>query len=317
MTRVAVTGATGFVGRALTAHLIALGYDVRALVRRSGAEPAGAWIHPIGDLGEQPDLHAAVSGVDAVVHLAARVHVMAERGRAADVEAAYRQTNVEGTVALARASAAAGVRRFVFVSSIKVNGESSDGRPFTSGDPPVPSDPYGRSKAEAEAALRRVGKETGVDVAIVRPPLVYGPGVGANFLSLLRLCDSAVPLPFAGADNRRSLVYVGNLTDALARLVSFPGKAAGIWIVTDGEDLSIEDLVRRLRHHLGRPARLFRAPRGLFQSLASLAGRRAALDRLYGSLEADSRPFGAAFGWTAPVDVDAGLAATVAWYRGR
>lgn len=315
--RVAVTGATGFVGRALTARLLVQGCEVRALARHGSGVPIGSEIYPIGDLGTSCDWRAATAGVEAVVHLAARVHTQGQPSLVAESETDYERVNVDASVALAQAAAAGGARRFVFVSSIKVNGESSVGRPFTASDPPAPSDLYGRSKARAEAALRQVAEQTGLDVAIVRPPLVYGPEVRANFLALLRLCDTPLLLPFAGAANRRSLVYRDNLVDALAQLTLFPDRAGGTWIVTDGEDLTLEELVRCLRRHLERPARLFPAPHRLLRRLADAAGCRAAFDRLYGSLRADGTPFREAFGWAAPISVDAGLAATVDWYRGR
>ncbi len=314
--RVLVTGATGFVGRALVPRLRAGGHVVRAAVRRESSECDADERVVVGDLGPDADWRAAVDGVDAVVHLAARVHVMHDD--ADDPLAAFRRVNVEGTLALARAAAAAGVRRFVFVSSIKVNGEGTPpGVRYTERDAPAPCDPYGRSKAEAEAALRALSDRTGMELAVVRPPLVYGPGVKANFLRLMSWVERGVPLPFGAVDNRRSLVYVGNLADALATCVEHPAAAGGVFLVSDGEDLSTGELVRRMARALGRDARMLPVPAGLLGGLARLAGRGAEADRLLGSLRVDASALHDRLGWTPPFTVDAALAETARWFAER
>lgn len=307
-----VTGASGFVGAALLPALRARGHAVRAAARREIGCDADEQVR-VGDLGPETDWREALAGVDAVVHLAARVHVMHDTST--DPLAEFRRSNVEGTAALARAAAASGAKRLVFVSSIKVNGEATDGRPFTERDAPDPKDPYGQSKAEAEKALAGVAGETGLEVVVLRPPLVYGPGVRANFLRLLRLADRGVPLPFGAVDNRRSMVFVGNLADAIVRCVEHPAAAGRTFLVSDGEDLSTADLIRRLARALGKRASLVPVPPALMRTAARLLGRGAEADRLLGSLRIDSSALRESLGWRPPFTVDEGLAATAAWYR--
>lgn len=275
----------------------------------------GIDVRVVGDIGAVTDWQPILDGAHAVIHLAARVHRMDESLPPAQSEVAYRVANVDASVALARAAAKARVRRFIFLSSIKVNGESSGRGPFRAEGLPAPADAYARSKADAEQALRRIAHETGLDVPILRLPLVYGPGVAANFRALLRLCDTSLPLPFRGTANRRSLVFLDNLVDAIRHVVTFAEPAGGMWFVTDGKDLSIEDVVRQLRHHLGRPMRLVWTPQPLLRGLAALAGRTSIFDRLYGQLQADGAPFREKFGWQPPFTPESGLAATAAWYR--
>ncbi len=317
MTRglVMVTGATGFVGRAVTAALVA---DRRA-VRRALRTPAQRSPHAgfsdvaTGELDGRTPWDAALEGVDAVVHLAARVHVLDER--AADPLTEFRRVNVDGTRALAQACVRNGVRRLVFVSTVKVHGEATHGRPFTEADQPAPEDPYGVSKMEAEAALHAVALDTGLDVVVVRPPLVYGPGVGANFLALLRAVDRGQPLPLAAVRNRRSLVYVGNLVDALVRCIDHPAAAGGTFLVDDGVPVSTADLVREIARALGRSARLLSVPASWLRLAGTLTGRGAAVDRLLSDLEVDSSALRRALGWTPPWTLAQGLADTVTWYR--
>src|SRR6185436_9314596 len=274
MRQVAVTGADGFVGSRTTAALAGRpGIAVRALVRRSGPGPAsGVERVDVGDLSASTDWAAALDGVDAVIHLAARVHVM--RDRASDALAECRRVNVDGSLALARAAAAAGVRRFVFVSSVKVNGER--GR-FTEADAPAPCDPYGISKHEAEAGLREIAAATRLEVAIVRPPLVYGPGVKANFLALMNAVRRGLPLPLGALDNRRSLVALDNLVGFLIAVLDHPAAANETFLVSDGEDLSTADLVVRLGRAMGRPARLIPVPAALLVAAGSALGRKDAV----------------------------------------
>lgn len=306
---IVVTGASGFVGSALARRLSADGRQVMPLAREPGdLEGAPALrLVGVGDLAARSDWSDLLRGASSVVHCAARVHVMQDR--AADPLAAFRQLNVGLTESLARAAAAAGVRRFVFLSSIKVNGESTaPGRPFTASDAPAPLDPYGVSKYEAEQSLWRIAAQSGLEVVVVRPPLVYGPGVRANFLTMMRWVRAGVPLPLGAIDNRRSLVALDNLVDLLVACLDRPAAAGGTFLVSDGEDLSTTDLLRRLGRAMGRPARLLPVAPGLLRALAGLAGRRDVIDRLCGSLQVDLRPTVERLEWRPPVGVDAALA---------
>ncbi|MDP2323544.1 MAG: NAD-dependent epimerase/dehydratase family protein [Gammaproteobacteria bacterium] len=307
-----VTGASGFVGRVVCDRLERDGYRVRRVLRPGHSRRESLDIG-IEDIGPATDWSRALSGVDAVVHLAARVHIM--RDTAADPLAAFRHTNVAGTEVLARAAARAGVRRFIFVSSVKVNGERTEGRPFTEHDAPGPEDAYGISKWEAEQRLAEVAADTGMAVTVLRPPLMYGPGVKGNFLALVRAVSSGWPLPRASIRNARSLLYVGNLADAVALCLrgSRPGRQT--YLLSDGEDVSTPDLVRRLAVALDRPARLLPVPAGLLRLGLRLTGRGSAYDRLAGSLQVDSSAITRELGWRPPHTLDAGLRETVAWYR--
>lgn len=289
---VLVTGTGGFVGRALVSALTVRGLSVR-----------GAGRDVVGDIGPDTDWRPVLDGVETVVHLAARVHVM--RDDAPDPLAEYRRVNLEGTRGLAAAAADRGVGRFVFLSSVKVNGEAAE-RPFGAGDPADPKDAYGTSKWEAEQAIAETAGS--MEVVVLRPPLVYGPGVGGNFLRLLRLVDSATPLPLGGIRNLRSLIYLGNLVDAIRFSFEAP---PGTYLPSDGEDLSTPNLVRRLAAALGRPARLVPVPVILLGLLGRMTGQSQAIARLTDSLRLDGRiP-----GWTPPFGVDEGLRATADWYR--
>jgi nucleoside-diphosphate-sugar epimerase len=313
--KVLVTGAGGFVGQALLPLLLEAGCAVRAAVRSQPLAMAGIDSVVVGDIGPATEWAAALADVDAVVHLAARVHVM--RDAAGDPRAAYRATNTVGTLRLAEAAARAGVGRFVFLSTVKVNGESTPpDRPFVDSDPPAATDPYAISKAEAESGLLRLAQTTSLEPVILRPPLVYGPGAGANFLRLLRLAERGLPLPLAVVSNRRSMIYVGNLASAILAALRAPSLGGRVFLVADGEDLSTPELWRRLAAALGRPARLWPLPPMLLSILAMLAGRRAEIERLTGSLAVDARGWREASGWAPPYTVEQGIARTVAWYRG-
>lgn len=294
MRSVLVTGAAGFVGSAVVPALRAAGWTVVASVR-SEAEasrlPAGARAVAVGELSPKTEWAAALDGVQAVVHLAARAHRLDDGGARAGE---YRRVNAEATAALAAAAARAGAARLVFLSSVKAL---------------EPSDPYGGSKLEAERALAA----SGLSACSLRSPLVYGPGVKANFLRLLALVARGVPLPFASVDNRRSLLYAGNLADAVARALEKPG-VDGAFFVRDGEDLSTPELVRRMGRALGRPARLWPAPPALLRAGARLLGRGGDAERLLGDLAVDDAPLRAALSWRPPFTVDEGLAATALWY---
>lgn len=310
-TRTLVTGATGFVGRAVVDRLVADGVAVTASVRREPTDRSGVREIRVGDLGPSTDWSHALAGCDTVVHCAARVHVM--RDASADPLAAYRAANVDGTLALARQAAAAGVRRFVFISSIKVNGEGTEaGKPFTASDAPRPVDPYGVSKLEAERALQDLAASVAMELVIIRPPLVYGPGVKANFLSMARWIARGVPLPFGDVNgNRRSFVALQNLVDLVATSLVHPGAAGQVFLVSDGEDLSTAELLRRTARALGVSSRLLPVPSGLLAAGAAMLGRRDLWQRLGGTLQVDISPTRERLAWTPPVSVDTGLRAAV------
>lgn len=312
--KVLVTGATGFVGRALCPLLRSRGFEVRAAVRDPASAGPDVEVARIDELGPATHWSAAVSGTDVVVHLAGRAHVLGEAG--SDEAAKVRAVNVEGTVHLARAAARAGVRRLVFVSSVKVHGERNAGRPWTENDRPAPEDLYARSKWEAEQALDVLARTTGLEVTVLRPPLVYGPGVKANFLRLLRTVDRGLPIPLGAIRNRRSLVYVGNLADAIAACLAHPAAANRTFLVADGEDVSTPELVRRVADALERPARLVNVPLRLLRLGATLLGRRADFERLAGDLAVDSGAIRRDLGWQPPYSMRAGLEETARWYRG-
>ncbi|OEC99709.1 SDR family oxidoreductase [Rhizobium sp. YK2] len=301
-----VTGATGFVGQALCTELSRRRMEYRPVSRNS--RPGFV---AIGTMDRDTDWTDGLAGVDVVMHLAARVHVMNES--AADPLAAFRAVNVDATVNLARQAAAAGVKRFVFLSSIKVNGEgTSAGRPFSASDAPHPEDAYGRSKLEAEGALLAISAETGMEVVIIRPPLVYGPGVKANFASLMRWAARPFPWPFGAVRNRRSLIYVGNLVDFMLLSARHPDAGNRVFLVSDGEDLSIGQLISKLSLAVGRKAWMLPVPPALLEGLGALLGRRAAAQRLLGSLQVDIGETRSITGWSPPYSVEEGLAATVA-----
>src|SRR5688572_4249094 len=304
-----VTGANGFVGSALTARLARSPAGVRAAMRRPPTAPQPGVEHVAApSLSAGADWRRALTGVSAVVHAAARVHVMRDDSR--DPLAEFRGANVEGTVALARQAAAAGVRRFVFLSSIKVNGESTPpDLPFSAADVPNPQDPYGVSKLEAERALGELARETGMEVVIVRPPLVYGPGVKANFFALLKWLQRGVPLPFGAIHNRRSLVALENLVDLLAICVEHPAAPGQTLLVSDGEDLSTTELLRRLAAALGKHAMLVPVPQQALILASRALGAGGLAQRLCGSLCVDIGPTRRLLGWAPPVSVDEGLRA--------
>jgi nucleoside-diphosphate-sugar epimerase len=312
MRRVLVTGANGFVGQTLCRTLAAAGFAVRAAVRGGGvATPSGAESAAVGDIGSNTDWSGALKGVESVVHLAARAHVLGDSPANAD---AYFETNERGTGCLAGAAARAGVRRLVFLSTVKVNGEESSGAPYSASDTPNPEDAYGLSKWMAEKRLREVAADTGMEVVVVRSPLVYGPGVRANFLRLMRLVDRQVPLPLGAIHNRRSLVSVWSLCDLLGNVLANPVASGRTWMVSDGEDLSTADLIRRIAIVMQRRVRLLPVPVGLLMLGGRLLGRRAEVMRLCGSLAVDIRPTREYLGWSPPVSVNEGIARTVAWY---
>ena len=308
--KILITGATGFVGRPLCAELTRRGSEYRAAVRRGGI------LGPIdevsvGEINESTDWRPAMQGVQVVIHLAGLAH--RTRRTPADDEH-FRLVNAEGTAALGKAAAAAGVERIVFLSTVKVNGDRSDNRPLTEEDPPNPDGPYARSKLAAEEALRLVSTETGIGVTIVRTPLVYGPGVRANFLALMTAVAKGIPLPLGAIRNARSLIFVGNLIDALLLCVDQPTAAGQVFFVKDGPDLSTPDLVREIARAAGRRARLIPVPVALLNGGARVVGRGDAVSRLTESLVVDDRKIRERFHWRPPFDMRHGLEQTVQWY---
>ena len=306
---VLVTGATGFVGRTLLGELATHGHEAIPAVRR----PAGLLREAVvPDLHAQTDWATALTGCDAIVHLAARVHVMHDT--ADDPLALYRATNTDATLNLARQAAQAGVKRFVFVSSIKVNGEGRDAA-YCETDVPAPEDAYAISKWEAEKGLQQIAQETGLELVILRPPLVYGPEVKANFLRLMQTVRKGWPLPLGAIDNRRSLLYLGNFVDAIRVCLEHPAAAGQTFLLDDGRPVSTPDLVRAIARAMGRPARLLPVPVGVLAFAGALLGKRTAVARLTGSLHVDSSAIRARLGWTPPYSMEAGLAATVGAWR--
>lgn len=306
--KVLVTGATGFVGRVAVRRLAAAGHSVRAALR--GPRPDLPFESVVvGELGPDTAWSSALEGVDAVVHLAARVHVMRDH---AGGGAEFERTNVQGTLGLARAAAVAGARRFVFVSSIKVNGEATTNRPFRADDEPRPVDAYGQSKLAAERALRAVA---GIEPVIIRPPLVHGPGSKGNLARFCRLAQMGWPVPLGSIENRRDLVGVENLSDLIERCLWHPAAVGEVWLAADGEALSTPQLYRTIAEALGRPARLVRVPVAWMRAVARPLGFGAEVDRLTQSLEVDIGPTRDRLGWAPPVGVRSGIAAMARAYR--
>lgn len=307
---IAVTGATGFVGRSLCEALRHAGTAFRPLSR---ADAPGCIA--VGDIGPDTAWGAALAGASTVVHLAARVHHRQERE--ASALDSYRRTNVAGTLRLARKAQACGVRRIVFVSSIKVNGERTEpGHPFHADDAPAPTDPYGISKLEAERELRALGAKTGLEVVVVRPPLVYGAEVGANFRALVDLARKGLPLPLGAIRNKRSLIAVGNLVDLLIRCVDHPQAAGRTFLCRDGQDVSTPELLRAIGLALGRPAQLVPAPALVIEAAGKLLGQGAAVRRLTDSLQVDDAETRACLDWTPPFTLGQALSlASSAWIR--
>ncbi|MCC8934861.1 NAD-dependent epimerase/dehydratase family protein [Rhizobium sp. 'Codium 1'] len=276
-----VTGASGFVGSHFMEEMKRRGLPVRGVTR--GTVPG---LITIKTYGPEMNWSNCLKGVDTVVHLAARVHVMRET--ASDPLSLFREANVTATVNLARQAAGAGVRRFVFVSSIKVNGERTEpGKPFTAGDPRNPQDPYGISKAEAEVALLELGRQTGMEITIIRPPLVYGPGVRGNFRSLMKWAASGMPSIFAAVKNKRSFVHVENLCDLLITVLDHPKAGNQVLLVSDGQDLSTHELIEKLATAAGRRLKSIPVPSALLRCIGPLLRREAAIARLTDNLQVD------------------------------
>jgi nucleoside-diphosphate-sugar epimerase len=315
MTTVLVTGANGFVGRVLCTELVRRGYRVHGAVRSlSHSSGLVCEVAAVGDVDSSTNWSGLLKDIDVVIHLAARVHVMNDDASNPLVE--FLKVNLHGTAHLARQAASAGVKRFVYVSSIKVNGEqTSQGQAFTESDYPNPQDAYAISKWEAEQVLHNISQVTGMEMVVVRPPLVYGPKVKANFLKLLGLVDRGIPLPLGGVQNSRSLIYMGNLVDAIITSATHPKAAGQTYLVCDGEDVSTPQLVDAIADALHRASRVFPLSVAFMRGAASLFRRSAAVDRLTQSLVIDSSKIRNELGWQPPYTMAQGLRATAEWYR--
>jgi nucleoside-diphosphate-sugar epimerase len=305
--RILVTGANGFIGTRLCARLVEIEkWEVTGVTRRPASWPLRIALDCQPGDWDRVDWAPRLQGQDVVIHLAGKAH--APGSAAPGVLAEYRRINVEATRRIAGQCVEAGVRRMVFVSSIKVNGEETAvDRPFVAQDRPQPVDAYGISKWEAELALAEIAALTGLEVVVIRPPLVYGPGAKGNFALLVRAVQAGLPLPLGAVRNRRSLVGLGNLVDLLATCAAHPRAAGQTFLVADGEDLSTAELIRRIAVELGRSPRLFPVPPGLLRLGARLVGRAAAADRLVGSLRVDIRPTCERLSWQPPESVAQGL----------
>lgn len=312
MKRVLLTGATGLVGRALCDELARCGYRVRAALRSAGGVPASvSETVLVGDIARQCAWADSLRDVDTVIHLAAKAHVLT----ATSVDShAYADTNAHATHRLAEVAAATGVRRLIFLSSVKVNGEETAQSAFTALDEPAPKDEYARSKLLGERYVQAIAKKSGLEVVIVRSPLVYGPGVRANFLRLMRWIESGWPIPFGAIQNARSLISVWNLSDVLVRVLEHPAAVGRVWMVSDGLDLSTPGLVSRLAHAMRRTVRLVPVPVSLLRFAAHVTGRTAEIARLCGSLQIDTSSTRRELGWSPQVSVDEALERTAGWY---
>ena len=317
MHSILVTGATGFVGRPLCRRLLADGQQVVGAMRSASQASHltdGAKTVMLGEINRQFNAGRAFQGISIVIHLAARVHVMSDIAK--NPLAEFREVNTYGTEQLAKLAAEAGVRRLVYVSSIKVNGEAtSPGKAFTEDDAPNPLDPYGVSKSEAEDALAGIAQETGLEVVIVRPPLVYGPGVKGNFLTMLKTVQRGIPLPLGAIVNRRSLVYVQNLVDALVLCATHPAAAGETYLVSDGEDVSTPERLRKLGEALGVPVWLMPVPPSFLTLGGAVLGKAGAFERLLDSLIVESGKIRRELGWTPPFTLTEGLQKTAEWFK--
>jgi len=306
-----ITGANGFIGKSLCAELVRQGQSVRPAVRFESLPIEGVETVPVGNIDGETDWTNALHGIKVVIHLAARVHVM--KDTVADPLDAFRKVNVDGTWNFARQACDAGVQRFIFISSIKVNGEGTVlGKPYTADSQPAPVDPYGISKLEAEEALRKLAGQTGMEVVIIRPPLVYGPRVKANFHSMMRWLVKGVPLPLGAIHNKRSFVALDNLNDLIVTCIDHPAAANQTFLAGDGEDLSTAELLQRLGGALGKPAKLFPMPVWVLKTGAMLLGKRGMAQRLCDSLQVDISKTYDLLGWQPPVSVDDALKKTAA-----
>jgi nucleoside-diphosphate-sugar epimerase len=312
LARVLVTGANGFIGRNLCVSLKEKGYFVRATVRNNTCNVFGVDEYiQVGDINESTDWQQALAGVDTVIHLAARVHVMNDSE--ANPINLFRKVNVLGTERLARMAVKAGAKRFIFISSVKVNGEGSQ-LPYTEKDIPAPQDAYGVSKREAEDLLARIAAETGLQTVILRLPLVYGPGVKANFKNLIKIAGSGLPLPFKSVNNRRSFIYLGNLVDAVSTCIIHPMAVNETFMVSDGQDVSTPDLIKMIACAMRKKPVLFSLSPGILKALCKIAGKTKELEKLTGSLYVDISKIRNLLGWKPPFTLEEGIKETVKGY---
>ena len=314
MSNLLLTGATGFLGRALSRKLKLKKYAFRESVRSSfRAQIDGVESFTVGEIGPSTNWSNALSGINCVIHCAAMVHVMHKAKQ--DALVAYRKVNVQGTLNLAEQAATAGVKRLVFLSSIKVNGEQTNGSiAFRHSDVPFPKDFYAISKWEAEQALKQVSSRTGMEIVIVRPPLIYGPGVKGNFLRLLNLVASGMPLPIGRVSNHRSLVGLDNLVDLIICCINHPAAAGQTFLASDGMDLSTPDLIKKLASAMGKSHPIFPVPVYLLNLVSRILGKTLEVDRLLDSLQVDSSRTCELLKWKPPLSIEAGLLKTVEWY---
>lgn len=309
--KILVTGANGFVGQALCAELIHRQYRVNAASRQAIMEHTEVCPFQISDINAQTDWSLTLLSVDTVIHLAARVHIMNDSAVNPLVE--FRKVNVDGTLNLARQAANAGVKRFIFVSSVKVNGESTnEGNPFIEDDASNPQDAYGISKLEAEQGLLQIAQQTGMEVVIIRPPLVYGLNVKANFASMLKAVKQGIPLPLGVIKNKRSFIYVENLVSFIILCVQHPLAANQTFLVSDGHDLSTTELLRECAYALGVKSRLLPVPQKALEVIASMLGKRDVVQRLCGNLQVDITKARTLLGWIPPISISEGLKRTAA-----
>lgn len=313
--KVIITGSTGFIGSAITKQFKNSDYQLFPVVRSiKNGFPQNAI--EVGDINGSTDYRCALNEVHVVIHVAARAHIM--KDESTDPLTEYRKVNVEGSENFARQAAAAGVKRFVYISSVKVSGESTTLKsPYTELMEPAPEDAYGQSKYEAEEVLQKISVETGMEVVIIRPPLVYGAGVKANFLSLLKLSSLSLPLPFGAVNNKRSIVYVGNLVDFIIRCIDHPNAANQTFLISDGEDLSLKSLIAYIRKAMGKSALLIPVPASLFKFAGKLTGKSGVVDRLVGDLQVDSSKARELLEWTPPYTVEQGISETVLDFKNR
>lgn len=312
-TKILVTGANGFIGKALLSVLVQQGYEVIAAVRNlSSQKEFSTSMIAVGNIDQKTDWTKALKGVHIVIHLAARVHIMAERS--AEALSLYRQVNVLGTLNLAQQAIKAGVTRFIFASTIKVLGEERS-KPYTHQDIAAPADAYALSKWEAEQGLQQLSQQYNLEVIILRFPLVYGAGVKANFLRLIKWVDKGVPLPFGAINNKRSLVYLGNLVDAITVCCQHYKASGKVFLISDGVDLSTTELIQRLAYHLQVKARLFSIDPWLIDNILTLLGKKSEARRLLGSLTVDNSYLCSVLNWQVPYSIDEGLANTISDYK--
>ncbi len=312
--KILITGATGFVGSSLTRTLSAQAEHLLIAAMRKQSESIIENVEQmiVGDLLASTDYTDVLMNIDVVVHAAARVHML--KDDAVDPLAEFRKVNVDGTLNLAQQAVNAGVQRFIFLSSIGVNGNTTS-KSFTEVDEPQPHDAYSIAKYEAECGLIELGKKTGLEIVIIRPPLVYARHAPGNFKMLIKWVNKGIPLPFGRIDNKRSFIALDNLVDFIGLCASHPKAAGEVFLISDGEDVSTTELLRKVAKALGKPARLLPVPVGLMRFVAKLLGKADVAERLFGSLQVDSSKARDLLGWKPVVGMDEQLAKTVEAYR--